>query len=47
MSEKFAFCLLLVRLQGGIEDQLKVVVVIVGGGGGRGSVGVGLGHGSY
>jgi hypothetical protein len=25
MSEKFAFCLFLVRIQGGIEDRLKVV----------------------
>ena len=37
MCEKLAFCLLLIRIQGGIEDRLKV--------GGGGSVGVNLGHG--
>ena len=37
MSEKLAFCLLLIRIQGGIKDRLKV--------GGGGSVGVNLGHG--
>ena len=38
MCEKFGFCLLLIRVQGGIEDRLKV---------GRGgeSVGGNLGHG--
>jgi hypothetical protein len=40
MSEKLVFCLLFVRVQGGIEDRLKVG----GGRGGRGSVGVSLGH---
>ena len=39
MSEKLAFCLLLICFQGGIEDQLKI-------GGGRGSVGVRMRHGS-
>ena len=42
MGEKLGFCLLLVRIQGSIEDRLKV-----GGGRGRGSVGVSLGHGAY
>ena len=42
MCEKLAFCLLLIRFQGRIEDQLKVEG---GGGGGGGSVRVGLGHG--
>ena len=38
MSEKLAVCLLLILLQGGVEDGLKV---------GRGrSIGVSLGHGS-
>jgi hypothetical protein len=44
MSEKLGFCLLLIRVQGSIEDRLKV------GGGrgrGRGCVGVSLGHGPY
>jgi hypothetical protein len=42
MSEKLGFCLVLVRVQGGIEDRLKV-------GGGRrggGSVELSLGHDS-
>ena len=42
MIEKLAFCLFLIRVEGGIEDQLKV-------GGGRRrrrSVVVSLGHGS-
>ena len=43
MCEKLAFCLLLIRLQGRIKDQLKVGG---GGGGGGGGVGVRLGHGS-
>ncbi|KAH9997361.1 hypothetical protein BJV77DRAFT_984780, partial [Russula vinacea] len=38
MIEKLAFCLFLIRVEGGIEDQLKV--------GGRRSVVVSLGHGS-
>jgi hypothetical protein len=40
MSEKLAFGLLLIRVQGGVEDRLKV------GGGGGGCVVVSLGHGS-
>ena len=39
MCEKLAFCLFLIRLQGGIEDRLKV-------GGGGGSNGVSLRHDS-
>jgi hypothetical protein len=39
MREKLALCLLLICLQGGIEDRLKV-----GGGGGGGDNGVSLGH---
>ena len=40
MCEKLVFCLLLIRIQGGIENRLKV-----GGGGGGGSAGASLGHG--
>ena len=40
MREKLFSCLLLISLQGGTEDRLKV------GGGRGGSVGVSLGHGS-
>ena len=39
MREKLFSCLLLISLQGGTEDRLKV------GGGRGGSVGVSLGHG--
>jgi hypothetical protein len=38
MREKLALCLLLICLQGGIEDRLKV------GGGGGGRNGLSLGH---
>ena len=38
MSKKLASCLLLIRLQGSVEDRSKV--------GGGGSAGVSLGHGS-
>jgi hypothetical protein len=41
MREKLALCLLLICLQGGIEDRLKVGG---GGGGGGGGNGVSLGH---
>ena len=37
MCEKLGFCLLLIRIQGGIEDRLKV-------GRGGGSIGGTLGH---
>ena len=43
MREKLAFCLLLICLQGGTEDRLKVGG---GGGGGGGSVGLSVRHGS-
>ncbi len=36
MSEKLAFRLLLICIQGGIEERLKIVV--------RGRIGVSLGH---
>ena len=38
MCKKLGFCLLLIRIQGGIEDRLKV-------GSGGGSIGGNLGHG--